>query len=346
MKCSVIIPTYNSEKTITSPLTSALNQSVSQQDYEVILVDDGSTDSTRTIAEHFPIKIIQQKKQGPAVARNKGATEANGDILIFTDSDCELDSNFIEKIIAPIEQDSEVVGVQGSYKTRQTGFVARFVQVEIETRYKKMAKNENIDFIGTYAAAYKRDIFRNCDGFDPAFPQASGEDTDFSYKLHRAGYKMVFEREAFVYHRHPSTLRKYLRSKFYRGFWRAKLYRKHPQKTVNDSYTPQSLKFQVLSVPLFILSLALSFFHLAWLLIAMCIVLLFVLSSLPFFRLFNERDYSKALFIPPMLFLRAAVLFLGLMFGGLNELLHSKTKHEVRTCFKKQLFLSQEKEPV
>jgi len=331
MKCSIIIPAYNSGSTISSCLASALNQSVSKKDYEVILVDDGSIDNTTGIAEDYSVKIIKQSNQGPAAARNTGAHEAKGDVLVFTDSDCEIDNKFIETILTPFEQNQQIVGVQGSYRTKQEQFVARFAQVEIETRYKKMAKNQSIDFIGTYAAAYEREVFRNCGGFDTCFPQASGEDADFSYKLQKEGYKMIFKRGAFVYHRHPSTLRKYLRSKFYRGFWRAKLYRKHPQKTVNDSYTPQSLKFQVLSVPLFILSLALSFFHLAWLLIAMCIVLLFVLSSLPFFRLFNERDYSKALFISPMLFLRAAALLLGLMFGGLNELLHSKTKHEVRT---------------
>jgi hypothetical protein len=125
-------------------------------------------------------------------------------------------------------------------------------------------------------------------------------------------------------------LSKYLKSKFYRGFWRAKLYRKHPQKTVNDSYTPQSLKFQVLSIPLLILSLALSFFHPAWLLITLCVALFFVSCSIPFIKLFNEKNYPKAIFIPAMLFLRAAALFFGLIFGGLNELIYSETKKEVQ----------------
>jgi glycosyltransferase involved in cell wall biosynthesis len=330
MKCSVIIPAYNSGSTISSCLESALNQSLSKKDYEVILVDDGSSDNTTKIAENYSVKIIKQNNQGPAAARNRGAQEAKGKVLIFTDSDCQTDNKFVETILIPFEQDRQIVGVQGSYKTKQEQFIARFAQVEIETRYKKMVKNQNIDFIGTYAAAYAREVFSNCGGFDTSFPQASGEDADFSYKLQKNGHKMTFKREAFVYHRHPSTLSKYLRSKFYRGFWRAKLYKKHPQKTVNDSYTPQSLKFQVLSVPILILSVVLSFFHPAWLLIAMGIALFFVLCSIPFIKLFKEKNYSKALFIPPMLLLRAGALFFGLIFGGLNELMHSKTKQKVR----------------
>lgn len=320
MRCSVIIPAYNSEATIAFCLESILNQSLPKEDYEVILVDDGSTDDTRKVAENFPIRVIQQENHGPAAARNNGATQANGDILIFTDSDCELDFNFIENIIAPFGRDSNIVGVQGSYKTRQKEFVAQFTQVEIETRYQKMARNKYTDFIGTYAAAYRTDVFRHYGGFDTGFTVASGEDTEFSYKLHRNNKKMVFERRAFVYHQHPSNLREYLRMKFFRGYWRIRLYRKHPKKVVQDSYTPQSLKFQVLVIPLFFLLVLLSLFNVAWLVVPFFIVLLFVVFSMPFFRLFREKKYSKATFIPAILFLRAVFLFLGMAFSVVGTL--------------------------
>lgn len=319
MRCSLIIPAYNAENTIVSCLESVLNQSLPTSEYEVIVVDDGSTDDTANIAKSYSVRVIEQENQGPAAARNKGAAEAKGVVLIFTDSDCELDSNFIEKIIAPIEQTPEVVGVQGSYKTKQTQFIARFGQVEIETRYKKMAQKKYTDFIGTYAAAYKKDIFHKYGKFDTGFPLASGEDTEFSYKLYRDNHKMVFEPKAFVYHQHPSNLREYLKMKFFRGHWRVRLYRKHPKKVIKDSYTPQSLKFQVLVVPLSFLFAFLSLFNIAWLLILFFIILLFVVFSIPFFKLFEKKKYSKSIFIPPMLFLRAVSLFLGVMFGMANE---------------------------
>jgi len=315
MRCSVIIPAYNCEKTLESCLKSALNQSLPKHEYELILVNDGSTDNTRKIAENYPIRIIH------ASARNIGAARTKADILLFTDSDCELDFNFIERIIAPIEQNTEIVGVQGSYKTKQKPFVAQYGQIEIETRYKKMAKKKYTDFIGTYAAAYRKDVFLKYGGFDTGFPLASGEDAEFSYKLHKNGYKMVFEPEAFVYHRHPDRLSKYLKSKFYRGYWRIRLYKKHPRKTINDSYTPQSLKFQVLSIPLFILFCLLSFFNVMWLLFLFFILFSFLIFSIPFFKLLRNKKYSRAIFVPGMLFLRAVALFLGMILGLINGLI-------------------------
>jgi len=117
-----------------------------------------------------------------------------------------------------------VVGVQGCYKSKQRRIIARFIQIEIEKRHRLMEKKRFIDFIGTYAAAYKRDIFLKMGGFDTSFPMASGEDTDLSYRLSDNHYKMVFEPNAFVYHKHPDTLRSYLIMKFWRAYWRIRCY--------------------------------------------------------------------------------------------------------------------------
>ena len=328
MRCSLIIPAYNAERTIVTCLESVLNQSLSRDEYEVIVVDDGSTDNTPQIIRDYPVTLISQANQGPALARNRGANEAKGEILVFTDSDCELDFHFLERITSPIENDPEIVGVQGSYKTKQKEFMARFGQVEIETRYNRMSRNKYIDFIGTYAAAYKKEVFHELGEFDTGFPLASGEDTEFSYKLYESGYKMVFRPEAFVYHQHPSELRKYLKSKFYRGYWRIRLYRKHPAKTVTDSYTPQTLKFQVLSIPLLLVFTFLSFFNAFWLIPLFMIALLFIFFSFPFFRIFGNKGYAYRNLIPFIIFSRALFLFLGMVCGIPNAFLTGKNNIE------------------
>ena len=199
--------------------------------------------------------------------------------------------------------------------------MALFGQVEIETRYRRMEKNQYIDFIGTYAAAYRKDIFQEYNGFDTGFPLASGEDTEFSYKLYENNHKMVFAPEAFVFHQHPSRIKEYLKSKFYRGYWRIRLYRKHPAKTMNDSYTPQTLKVQVLSIPFLILFALLSGVSLLWLFPLMLIAVSFIYFSIPFFKLFNKKGYYKKSFIPLVLFFRASAIFFGLLFGTLNEVI-------------------------
>lgn len=314
MRCSLIIPAYNASRTIAECVEASMRQSISPEEYEIIVVDDGSTDNTAEAAQRYPVRVIRQTNSGPAAARNHGALLSKGDFLVFTDSDCEPGRDFLKNILACFE-DPEVMGAQGSYRTAQKGFVARFCQAEIETRYARMSKRDGIDFIGSYAAAYRRNAFFECGGFDTSYTAASGEDTDLSYEMHERGYKLVFRPEAVVFHRHPATLKKYLRTKFYRGYWRVRLYKKHPQKVLKDSYTPQGLKLEVLSVPLVALTGAAAFADPLWGLVPAAIVLCFFGSALSFLKPLRATNISEYLFIMPMLFLRGASLFLGLLSG-------------------------------
>ncbi len=96
MKFSVIIPAYNAESTLPGLLDSLSNQGYTE-DFEVIVVDDCSTDSTVEICRRFGCTLIAcTKNSGPAVCRNLGAARAVGDFLIFTDSDCVVSSDWIE----------------------------------------------------------------------------------------------------------------------------------------------------------------------------------------------------------------------------------------------------------
>ncbi|MDD5163413.1 MAG: glycosyltransferase [Candidatus ainarchaeum sp.] len=245
MKASVIIPAYNAEKTIGQCLEALEKQAFGN--FEVIVVDDGSKDKTAEIVEKFKgTKLLRQKNSGPAAARNLGAKSAKGEIIVFTDSDCIAEKNFLDEILAPFS-DKRVAGVQGKYKSRQKEDFAVITQEEIEHRHKKI-ESKLIDSIGSYAAAYRKDVFEMMGGFDTSFPKASGEDTDLSYRISEAGYKMVFAEKAIVWHTHPNTLRKYLEVKFLRAFWRIKVYGKHKQKTVHDSYTSTAMKAQIIAM--------------------------------------------------------------------------------------------------
>lgn len=107
MLISVIIPTYNEEKVILECLASL--QKYSEKDFEIICVDDGSTDTTmqklRSASKTFEnLRLIEQKHQGPAMARNLGAKNAKGEILVFVDSDMTFDSDFLPNLVKPIIQ--------------------------------------------------------------------------------------------------------------------------------------------------------------------------------------------------------------------------------------------------
>lgn len=77
---SVVVPAYNAESTIGSCLEALLNQSLPREQYEIIVVDDGSTDGTAGVVRKYPVRLIQQENLGPAAARNVGAQEATGTI--------------------------------------------------------------------------------------------------------------------------------------------------------------------------------------------------------------------------------------------------------------------------
>lgn len=264
-RVSVVVPTYNHADILPACLDAILQQDCSC-DYEVIVVDDGSSDSTAAVVSDYAsrdkrVHYLRQINRGPAAARNKGAQTARGEILVFTDDDCIADPTWLREMIRPFDDNHEIVAVKGAYRTRQQSVMALFAQAEFESRYRKLAKLKYIDFVDTYSAAFKRNVFLEMRGFDTSFPKANNEDVEFSYRMDAAGHKMVFNLAAIVYHRHPATLQAYLKTKFGRAYWRMVVYRAFPHKMQSDTYTPQTLKFQILLALILMGVAAASVFH-------------------------------------------------------------------------------------
>ena len=285
---SVVIPTFNHSEMLAVCLNALAAQDFPASDFEIIVVDDGSYDDTRervlSLTPSIPsIRYVYQDNAGPASARNHGATLAAGDVLLFTDDDCVPQENWISEMYKPFRnEDDRVVAVKGAYRTRQKSFVARFAQAEFENRFRKLSQAKYIDFVDTYSAGFKRDVFLSLKGFDTAFPVANNEDVEFSYRMADGGHRMVFNPDAIVYHTHPETLYQYLRLKFGRAYWRVAVYHSFPKKIGSDSYTPQTLKLQI---PLmFLLAFCVSgapFFEpLRY--ASAALALLFILSTIPF----------------------------------------------------------------
>jgi cellulose synthase/poly-beta-1,6-N-acetylglucosamine synthase-like glycosyltransferase len=311
---SVIIPAYNAEKTLSFCLKALAYQSVPEEDYEVIVVDDGSTDGTSKIAKRFNVKYIFQKNQGPAAARNRGAHDAKGDIILFTDSDCVPEHSWIQEMVSPFS-DTEVVGVKGAYKTRQRELAARFAQAEFEDRYDLLQKSSFIDMVDTYSAAFRKDVFLNMGGFDESFPVANNEDTELSYRLAAAGYKLVFNPGAFVYHTHPDTFMKYLKLKFWRGYWRMVVYRRYPDKAVKDSYTPTIIKIQTMLMALSLPLIPLSWFAPNLIYLALLTWGVIIVLSFPFSLKTFKKDRPVGLISPMVVLLRSLVFAVGSLLG-------------------------------
>lgn len=320
-RISVIVPAYQAEATIDRCLKALACQTVDREIYEILLVDDGSTDRTRSLAEgHRGIHVLSQSHAGPAVARNLGIQQARGEIILFTDADCEPVADWIEQMSAPF-QDEEIVGAKGAYLTRQLELVARFVQVEYEEKYDWMAREQYIDFIDTYAAGYRRNILLEYSGFDPVFPSASVEDQEFSFRLARQGYKMVFVSKARVYHwGHAQNLGIYLKRKFRIGYWKSLIARRYPDKLARDTHTPDTLKLQVFFVGLGLVFLPVSPLSPIFLWGSLASGLAFLISTLPFVVRAWRQDRPVALVAPGLLFGRALALGAGFAVGVMGNL--------------------------
>ncbi len=323
LKYSIVVPAYNAQKTIKECLTALFRQTVETKDYEVIVVDDGSIDLTGSIARGFPVKLIRQDNKGPASARNNGARQAKGEIILFTDSDCVPENNWIEEMALPF-RDKGVCAVKGAYRTEQRGVVARFSQVEFEERFAKLKKEPSIDMVDTYSAGFRQEVFLGLNGFDENFPVANNEDTELSYRMSSKGMRMVFNPNAIVAHlNHPDSLGRYARIKFWRGYWRMVVYRRFPGKMLKDTYTPQMLKLQILFLPPMLLSLA---FLLSgptsavypFIFFALC----FLAASSPFLLIAFSNDPLVGIFSPALLMLRAGAIGLGVFWGVLTGRAH------------------------
>lgn len=323
---TAIVPAYNASATLAECIEALLAQRL---DYplEIIVVDDGSTDTTAAIVQHYAtqgVKLLQVPHKGAGAARNAGIKNASGNLLLFTDADCVPAADWAAIFVRAFAEDGDLAAAKGTYRTRQRNLIARFVQAEYADRYRRMRKAANIDFIDTYSAAYRREVLLQ-ENFDSRYPGAIVEDAELAFRLAERGFKMRFVPEANVYHYHVTSFSGYFRRKFKIGYWRVAVYRQHPEKLRGDSHTPQIAKVQMLLVAIMIFAAMVSlvlrlisgspklarFFHN----ISLASVAIFGLTTLPFIKNTWTSDKTVALFAPIMLFVRALALTSGAICG-------------------------------
>lgn len=324
---SVVIPAHNAANTITACVQALKCQTAAPGPYEVIVVDDGSTDNTAHLAQAAGATVIRQPRQGPANARNTGIHAASGDITCFTDADCVPTSNWLAEITAPLLADPEIAGCKGTYRSDQTAITARFVQLEYEDKYDRLRHYSRITFMDFYSAAYRRHILLANGGFDERF-DANSEDRELSYRLAARGYQMVFQPTAVVTHLHTDTLRDYFRKKVFNGYWTAQAVRNFPERTVEDTYTPQVQKVQIGLMGLVMMTTAATLIFPPSALVAVVLLVAFFLTTIPFSRKAWPKDKVIALLAPSLLAIRALALGLGYAWGLLRPLSPPTTTRE------------------
>lgn len=177
---SVVIPAYNEEKYITSCLTSITKQTFNNP-YEIIVVDNNSTDSTAAIAKKFTTKVYKEKNKGYAHAMNAAVRYAKAPIIAVTDADCIVPPTWLETMYAAFEKYPDVVGISGPFilydASQLTKAVLRITNIVAPKLF-------IVSLIGMNMA-YQKSACIAVGGYDPkATPQA---DTQFGLKLKKQG---------------------------------------------------------------------------------------------------------------------------------------------------------------
>ena len=219
-KVSVIIPVHNGEKEISSCLSSVLKQSY--LNYEVIVVDNCSTDRTKQIIETFKktsgkIIYLFEPTLGRGAARCTGEKRVTGEIILMTDVDCTVPENWIHNMCAPILR-GECDGVQGFEESLNNDFVGNMTQRQLETKYRNIQLLSGKDLIGyldTKNFAIRRKNLEEI-GFSPVKYQSN--DTALAILLSKTSAQIKFEKNIKVAHKNPGSIPSLAKKQFDRAF--------------------------------------------------------------------------------------------------------------------------------
>ncbi len=216
---SIIIPVHNGcaylRKTIDAVLSS------DYRDYEILVVDDASTDESADIVRARGVEVIPiATKLGPAAARNQGARHARGDILLFVDADVLVQPNTLTKVVKILNDNPDVAAVFGSYddSPSELNFISQFKNLSHHFVHQHSSRAAATFWAG--CGAIRRRVFETTGGFDESkYSRPSIEDIELGNRLCRKGFRIVLEKDLQVKHLKRWTLSSMVKSDIFSRAW-------------------------------------------------------------------------------------------------------------------------------
>jgi glycosyltransferase involved in cell wall biosynthesis len=224
---SVIIPAFNASGVIGDCLQSLLDQEDASFE-EIIVVDNGSADGTAGLVRGTAgVRYLLCETPGASAARNTGARESSGAILAFLDADCRADPAWLSGALAVLAEDEKADGLVGRCTGINANLWAEFAQrryerfvEEIQGADGRLMKIDSKNFF------IRKKVFDAVGGFDTGL--GNSEDADLGIRLHRAGYRIVYGRQARIGHLNPQILQDALRTRREQGYYDYFIFKKYP----------------------------------------------------------------------------------------------------------------------
>jgi glycosyltransferase involved in cell wall biosynthesis len=226
-RVSVIVPVYNGERTIGECVESIFALSFPRNDVELLLIDNASSDRTAKILDRYRDRaiILHEATRGPAAARNRGLKNARGDIIAFTDADCVVHRDWLGRLIEPLRD--HAVGIAGGtiLARRPSNAVAEFGERIHDHRM--AIEYDSPPYAITMNWASRRSVFEEVGLFDEELLRC--EDCDLAFRVVAAGYRIVHEPAAVVYHRNEQSFAGLIAEGYAHGYHSIPLLRKHEE---------------------------------------------------------------------------------------------------------------------
>lgn len=228
-----------------------LEQSADADDYEIIVVDDGSSDATPKVVKSIDapearLRYYRQENKGPAAARNLGTAHARGDIILFTGDDCLPEERLLEEHLKAHAQagDTGVLGlVTWHPEIDITPFMA-YLETGPQFGFNQITDPEDVPSWHFYTSncSVRKGRLEEAGGFDEEFRDAAFEDIELAYRMKQRGLRIIYRPAARTYHHHPTTFEQHLARQRVAGKSAALLYRKHPELVVEAGIVNSALK--------------------------------------------------------------------------------------------------------
>ncbi|HLX05268.1 MAG TPA: glycosyltransferase, partial [Candidatus Binatus sp.] len=229
-KATVVVAAYNAASTLSDCLSSI--RELNYPNYETIVVDDGSTDSTSEIANRDSVRTIRIEHKGLAAARNAGVEAASGEIVAFIDADARADRDWLYHLVETIKRrDAAAAAGPNFAPDPQSARAAAMAAAPGLPREVRAGDDRLAQLCGCNMAITKAALLK-AGGFDPMFTTA-GDDVDLSWRLAALKETLAYAPGAVVIHKRRATLAAYLRQQSGYGTGEGLLYRKYPPRTAD-----------------------------------------------------------------------------------------------------------------